>query len=309
MWFLLAVLALIGWGVEDIFIKLGTDSEDELSQYRLAALTGLVFFVAGLMVTPLTMGWVELFHTMLANPVMFLVPLLYGFMSMMSNIGYRYLEAGMIAPLENAGGAFSTIMFLCWYLYIGKLDDLWDQITKFDVVGTIMIVLGVIVLGVVEEYGTTIKRNNLGARAFAFPLIYCLIDTFDTVVCGVILSDESGVEVSPYDYFLIYALCFALDGLFSWFYVLYKEGGTKTRFANCYTHFFEAAVLEVLATFGYTIAMDIEPMYTAIIVAPYCIVTELAAYGYLKERFTRGQYLCIAVVLAGILLMGLQEAF
>lgn len=309
MWFILAVLALIGWGAEDIFIKTGTDSRDELSQYRLAALTGLVFFVAGLLVTPFSMGWVELFHTMVANPIMFLVPLLYGFMSMMSNIGYRYLEAGMIAPLENAGGAFSTILFLCWYFYIGKLDSVWEQITKFDMVGTIMIVVGIILLGIVEQEGTIFSHNKLGALAFLFPLLYCLIDTFDTVVCGVILSEDSGVEVSPYDYFLIYALCFAVEGLISWLYVRHKEGSEVSKFGNSYGQFLIAAVLEVGATFGYSIAMEIEPMYTAVIVAPYCIVTELGSYHYLKERFTKGQYLCIATVVVGILLMGFQELF
>ena len=49
------------------------------------------------------------------------------------------------------------------------------------------------------------------------------------------------------------------------------------------------------------------PLLTAVVTTGYCVLTILGARLFLKERLTGRQYLCLALVLIGILLSALSE--
>ena len=309
MWFILALMAVIGWGIEDIFVRAGTNSQDELSQYRLAVISGFFFIAIGIGVTPWAISLRKLLSLVTDNPILLMVPVLYVTTLILSYTGFRYLEAGIMAPLKNASGGFSTIMFLLWYAYIGKIDAVWEQISVIDIVGTILIVVGIVVLGYVEEYNKTNYQNTLGFLALLFPLIFCFADTLDTVICGIMLSDDVEVNIAPVDYFRLYSLCFGVEGIISWLYVSYKDKRPYNFLRNANYNYITGGFLEAAALLAYTVAMEIEPVYVAVIITPYCVFTELGAYFWLKERYTKGQYLCFATIILGIVIMGCQELF
>ncbi|MCQ2381063.1 MAG: EamA family transporter [Acidaminococcaceae bacterium] len=310
MWFILALLAVIGWGIEDVFLRAGTDSKDKLSQYRIAVVTGMWFGICDLVAMYFSESHLSVFALFQKNIVLTIVPVIYAFTLILSHVGFRYLEASIMAPLKNAGGAFSTLMFLSWYAYKGTINNVWEQITITDIIGTILIVVGIIVLGYVENYLDThsiFPNHVLGFWAFVFPLIFCCTDALDTVVCGIMLEDSSGTDIACYDYYRLYAFCFLLEGIFSWLYLWHKEKKIYNPFAKFRRSFLVAGGLEAVSMLAYIVAMDIEPMYVAVIITPYCVFTELTAYIFLKERFTKGQYLCFAAIILGILLMGCSE--
>jgi len=309
MWFVLALIAVVFWGVEDVYMRLGTDPRDKYSQYRISVWTGICFTVLALLVTPWSESGLGVIKVLINNPYFLLIPALYALTLILSHVGFRYLEAGIMAPLKNASGAFSTTMFLGWYAYLGTIDRVWEQITKWDIVGTVLIVGGIIVLGYVEQflqYNKGYLTNKLGVLAFVFPLIFCFTDTLDTVVCGIMLSDESGANIGPVDYFRLYALCFAVIGVISWLIIRYRTGVPFNPFQKQYFNICRGSFLEAAAMLSYTIAMDFEPMYVAIIVAPYCLFTEIYSY-ILGVRFKKGQYACFAAIIIGIILMACGE--
>ncbi|MCQ2362175.1 MAG: hypothetical protein MJ048_03965 [Acidaminococcaceae bacterium] len=309
MWFILALIAVIGWGVEDVFVRAGTNNQDQLNQYRMGVISGFFFLAIGVLAAPWASGWGELFNLVVANPILLMVPVLYVTTLILSYTGFRYLEAGIMAPLKNASGCFSTIMFLLWYAYIGKIEAVWEQISVIDIISTVLIVVGILALGYVEEYYKRSRQNTLGFLAFVFPLIFCFADTLDTVICGIMLSDDVEIGIGPVDYFRLYSLCFAVEGLISWIYVSYKEHKPYNFLSNVNFNYMMGGFLEAAGLLAYTIAMEIEPVYVAVIITPYCVFTELTAYFWLKERFTKGQYLCFTIIILGIILMGCQELF
>lgn len=309
MWFVLALIAVIGWGVEDVFVRAGTNNQDQLNQYRMGVISGFFFLVIGILTAPWASGWGELFNLVVANPILLMVPVLYVTTLILSYTGFRYLEAGIIAPLKNASGGFSTIMFLLWYAYIGKIDAVWEQISVIDIVSTVLIVVGIVSLGYVEESYKVSHHNTLGFLAFAFPLTFCFADTLDTVICGIMLSDDVEVGIGPVDYFRLYSVCFGIEGLISWLYVSYKEHKPYNFFRNINFYYMLAGFIEAAGLLAYTVAMEIEPVYVAVIITPYCVFTELTAYFWLKERFTRKQYYCFATIILGIIMIGCQELF
>ena len=68
-----------------------------------------------------------------------------------------------------------------------------------------------------------------------------------------------------------------------------------------------AATCETLGTLTFTVAVGISPILTAPIASSYCFVTIILARIFLKERLTKKQYLSVALVVAGIALLGLSE--
>lgn len=309
MWFILALIAVVFWGVEDVYMRLGTNPQDKYSQYKISVWTGIWFALLALVATPWSESGLGVIKVLINNPYFLLIPALYALTLILSHVGFRYLEAGIMAPLKNASGAFSTTMFLAWYGYLGTIDKVWEQITKWDIVGTVLIVGGIIVLGYVEQFLVYNKGgfgNKLGVLAFVFPLIFCFTDTLDTVVCGIMLSDESGANIGPVDYFRLYAFCFSVIGIISWLIIKYRTGVCYNPFQKQFSNIGYGSFFEATAMLSYTIAMDYEPMYVAIIVAPYCLFTEIYSY-ILGVRFAKAQYLCFAAIIIGIILMALGE--
>ena len=57
----------------------------------------------------------------------------------------------------------------------------------------------------------------------------------------------------------------------------------------------------------YTMAAAANPLLTPTVTTGYCVLTILGARLFLKEKLTGKQYLCLGLVLAGILLSAVSE--
>jgi drug/metabolite transporter (DMT)-like permease len=92
-----------------------------------------------------------------------------------------------------------------------------------------------------------------------------------------------------------------------WLYLLIAKKYTynpfkKTELVRC-----GAATGETFGTMAYIFAVGRNPIITAPITSSYCLVTIVLARIFLKERLTRKQYLSLAFVVIGIVLLGISE--
>ena len=69
-----------------------------------------------------------------------------------------------------------------------------------------------------------------------------------------------------------------------------------------------AAVFETAGQFTYVYAMSDKAIIAAPMVACYSIVSMLLSRIFLKEKLTKAQYACIAVVMIGIAVLGVYDA-
>lgn len=145
MWFILALIATISWGIQDVFIKAGTDEKDIFSEYKIAVHAGVCFGILELGASFYSESGNSVIQLLQSNIWLSVIPVLYAASSLLGWIGFRYLNAGIMAPLKNSGGAFSTVMFLGWYAYMGRINAVWEHITYLDIIGTVLITLGVMV--------------------------------------------------------------------------------------------------------------------------------------------------------------------
>ena len=127
LWFLFALICVLGWGLADLFYKKGTDEKDRYSHLRIAVWVGLVMGVVSLILLPFSESRMN-GGSLMANAVKYLPASLGYIISMV--IGYaglRYLELSIVSPVQNASGALSMIFMLVYFMIVGRITDFWEE--------------------------------------------------------------------------------------------------------------------------------------------------------------------------------------
>ena len=231
-------------------------------------------------------------------------------------LGTKHLEASVVAPLENIDGAIAAIILYIFFLFTDS-SHLTDKIGIVDVIGTVAIVVGVVLLGIQEQklskqeisLNENKKKHRLGALALIFPIVYNLVDAASMVAMGVTVSGETEVSIPDMDFFFFECVGFTVCAVFVWLYLLIAKKYVynpfqKTELSRC-----GAGVGDTLGTMAFTFAVGINPILTAPITSSYCLVTIILARILLKERLTKKQYLSLAFLVVGIALLGVSEIF
>ena len=322
-WFVFALICLLGWGFADLFYKKGTDSDDKYSHLKIAVWVGLVMGVVALILLPFAETGFSV-GSLLVNAVKYTPASLAYIISMV--IGYaglRYLEVSIVSPVQNASGAFSMIAMLVFFAITGTVNDDLGDFSILNIVGTVIIILGVVALAVVEnrlsrkeadelaKTGEEKKQNRkyqFGALALLFPILYCIFDTIGTAADGIILDEETGLGLGEIDVLILYGLTFLLAGIISWIYMLIRTKKPYNPFAK--KEILNKGVAACFEEFGqmfYVFAMARKPVLAAPMVASYCIVSVILSRIFLKEKLKASQYACVFAVIVGIVMLGIAE--
>ena len=313
-WLLLTLSCIILWGITDILLKKSLDYSDSLSQYKTFVWIGIVMAPAGVIMAICSDTLLD--SIMMVKDNLYLIPLcvFYAIALFFGLLGAKHLDASVVSPLENIDGAMAAIILYFFFLFTGH-SHITDKIGIVQVVGTVAIVAGVILLGIQEQslskqethLSENKKRHRLGALALIFPIVYNLVDAVSMVAVGITVSEETDVAIPDIDFFIFESLGFVVVAICVWFYMLiikkYKYNPfKKEELVRC-----GAATGETFGTMAFTFAVGISPILTAPITSSYCFVTIVLARIFLKERLTKKQYLSVAFVITGIALLGVSE--
>lgn len=313
-WLLLTLSCIILWGITDILLKKSLDYSDSLSQYKTFVWIGIVMAPAGVIMAICSDTLLD--SIMMVKDNLYLIPLcvFYAIALFFGLLGAKHLDASVVSPLENIDGAMAAIILYFFFLFTGH-SHITDKIGLVQVVGTVAIVAGVVLLGIQEQslskqethLSENKKRHRLGALALIFPIIYNLVDAVSMVAVGITVSEETEVAIPDIDFFIFESLGFVVVVICVWFYMLiikkYKYNPfKKEELVRC-----GAATGETFGTMAFTFAVGISPILTAPITSSYCFVTIVLARIFLKERLTQKQYLSLAFLVVGIALLGVSE--
>ncbi|MBR4726034.1 MAG: hypothetical protein K6G45_05225 [Lachnospiraceae bacterium] len=320
MWFVWALVSTLAWGIADIFYKKGTDETDGQSHLKIAVWVGMVMGITAIALLPFAESGFSVV-SLLQNAVLYAPASLAYIISMV--IGYaglRYLELSIISPIQNASGAFSMIAMIIYFLVTGGADEISEEYSILDFVGTPFIIAGVIALAIIEkklssEAGDVNAKNDqhnrkyrLGVLALLFPILYCIFDTIGTAADGIILDEEKGLGLGEIDVLVLYGLTFFAAGLIVWIYMLIKNGRPYNPFTKKdITTKGTAAVAEEFGQVFYVYAMAAKPLVAAPMIASYCIVSVILSRIFIKEKLKASQYACVISVIIGIVLLGISE--
>ena len=317
-WFFFALICLLGWGFADLFYKKGTDEEDRYSHLKIAVWVGLVMGVCAFALFPLSETLKEDFSlASFAKMSLKYSPasLCYIISMVIGYAGLRYLELSIVSPVQNASGALSAVCMFLYFLLVGKITSFTEEFGILDIIGSVLIVLGVIALAVVErrlsekenEIPKEERRYRMGALALIFPLLYCIFDTVGTAADGIILDEETGLGIGEIDVIILYGITFFIAGIVCWIYLRAKTGSFYNPFKKSERNKGIAACCEEFGQVFYVYAMAAKPILAAPMVASYCIVSVILSRLIIKEKLKASQYACIISVIIGIVLLGISE--
>ncbi|MDO4544332.1 MAG: DMT family transporter [Clostridia bacterium] len=305
MWFFYALGATLFWGVADLFYKKSA-TDERYSHLKTTMAVGLVMGLHAI-VTLIASGVDYNFLNLIYYAP---VSLLYILSMAVGYFGLRYLEVSVSSPVQNTSGALVCI--LCLIFLNQTLDGL-------STAAVICMCGGVFLLGMLDhkkrkaELIREDRKYRIGMIAFLMPIIYCILDAGGTFFDAYYLDDfastplvgvtEESIEtVANVSYELTFLL--AAIVLFVYVVLIKKEPVKLPKQKN---RLF-AALFETAGQFVYVYAMSGNAAVAAPMIASYSIVSVLLGRIFLKERLTLFQYLAIAAVMAGILLLGIAEA-
>lgn len=301
MWFWLSIAALICWSGSDLFSKIGCkEKDDKLSHLKMVTAVGIVMglhcayevFIGG---TELNM---HVIVTYLPVSALYIGSMAIGY------LGLRYIELSISSPICNSSGALVAILTL---ITAGR-----GEVNNAQIAAVILVCLGVIGLGVVEateddelRLARQQKGNHIYTKsilALAIPVIYCLLDALGTFADSIVLEtlDENSANAA-------YELTFFVVGMVCLFYttVIRRDKLVPKRELPKYI----GACFETVGQFAYIFAIGDSDhvMLAAPIISAYCVASVLWGRIFLKERLSWKHYAAIALVVIGIVIIGIYD--
>ena len=302
MWFWFAVIALLCWSGSDLFSKIGCqDEKDKYSHLKMVTAVGIVMglhaayeiFFGGVEIN------LEVILTYLPVSALYIVSMAVGY------LGLRYIELSISSPICNSSGAIVAVLTI---ITVG----IGDEVPPVALVAVALVCIGVIGLGFTEaneDEELRRARQDASNRHYAkswiaifIPIVYCLLDALGTFADSRVLEiiNEDSANVA-------YELTFLVVGLVSLFYVtvVKKQRLVAKQEAPKYT----GAIFETIGQFFYIYALaDTQHVaFAAPIISSYCVASVIWSRIFLKEKLSLKHYLSIALVVAGIVILGILD--
>ena len=301
MWFWLAIIALLCWSGSDLFSKIGCrDASDRYSHLKMVMAVGVVMGLHACF--EIFVGGVEISLGIILTYLP--VSLLYILSMALGYLGLRYIELSVSSPICNSSGALVAVLT---FIFVG-LDD-YSPLALFAVA---LVCVGAIGLGVVdstEDAELRAARQQEGNYkyakswiALALPVAYCVLDAAGTFADNRVLetlNEDSANVAYELTFLLAAAVCFVYVVLIKRDRLLPKMEAPK----------YAGAVFETAGQFAYIYAIaDTEHLaMSAPIISAYCAASVLWSRLFLKEKLSWKHYGMIALIVAGIVIMGVLD--
>ena len=325
MFYIFSILALLCWSGSDLFSKMGTREKDKNSHWKVVFAVGLImgihFFITliggaiidntvGVDAVPKMVASVFYTDFKLMDFVYYLpIAALYIFAMVLGYIGLRYIELSISSPICNSSGALAFI--LCLIFGLTSTED----ITITTIIGIAMITVGIVALGFVEQHeDEEVKKarqeraNRKYAKsilAFLLPISYLIIDALGTVGDEFLFSDwfieKTGIEMSDYAANSAFELTFFVLAVFAfiWVKLVKKDSMFKGN-----KHLYFGGLCETVGQIFYMAVMFSDFSVGMVIISAYCAISVLWSRIFLKEKMSWKHYVVIAMVIAGIVILG-----
>lgn len=307
MWLILALTALLFWSGSDLFSKMGSKPNDKYSHWKMVIAVGLVMGIHAIieMLTGTPVSFQAILYYLPASS-MYILSMIFGYVTL------RYIELSVSSPICNSSGALAAI--LC-FLVLGQTID------GLSTVGVVLVCVGVLLLGISEytenEEARRARQSKANVKysksvlAILLPILYCIIDALGSFFDTMILDKENTVLPNIFHYLpedtanVAYELTFLFMALVAAIYVFIIRKDTVVIKAEGFKGI--GAVCETIGQLAYIYALSANAVAAAPVISAYCAASVLWSRIFLKEKLSWKHYASIAVVFAGIIILGVAE--
>ncbi len=302
MWFIFSILVMILWGAADLFYKKSANPDEKYSHLKTVVAVGIIMGIHGIFTLFSNNLDYNFKNILIYLPVssMYILSMAIGY------FGLKYLELSISSPIQNSSGIITSI--LCFFILHEELDFI-------SLISIILIGIGLIFLGVIEKNKNNDENANkkykIGFIAFFIPIIYCIVDSLGTFFDAYYLEisttpligfTEDNLELVAN---ISYEFTFLITAIIALVFLLIKRANTSKETVK--TNIF-AAIFETIGQFFYVYAMSGNAIIAAPMVSAYCIVSMIFSRVFLKEKLTKKEYFSLALIIIGIIILGIMEA-
>ena len=314
--FWLAIIAMLFWSGSDIFSKIGSKQSDKLSHYKVGIAVGLLMGIHAfymVLVKGIDFGINDMIAYLPAS-FFYIVSMIVGY------IGLRYIELSISSPICNGSGAVAAL--LCMVVFGITFNPESESNAVFlngwIIAGIILVVAGIIALGFVDNtenvelrrlrQSKANRKYSKSVLAILLPVLYCVLDSIGTFVDTLIASgyEEKMGELEAGD-----VLNTAYE--FTWFFVaiifaVYVYGIKREKIDLKYDATkLGGGICETVGQIFYMRVVVGEYIPGLVIISAYCMVSMIWSSLLLKERLSWKHYIAIALVLIGIVILGVFD--
>src|SRR5690625_4204867 len=300
MWFIFSLCTALAWGAANLFYKKGSNPSDTFSHLKIVTMVGFVMGIHAVSYMFIKDIAFDPFDMIRYLPVsfMYILSMTFGY------IGLRYIELSIAAPVQNSAGAVSAILLFIFFP---------REMHYIDIIPVVISTTCAIGLAMIEKkiedqiqqlQGDVIDpKYQLSVMAITFPILYAIIDGLGTFADGIYLDE---LELISEDAALLsYEFTFFIVAIVSYIYVRFVKKEAFFIFKERDRAY--AAILETTGQFFYVFAMAGNAIIAAPLIAAHGIFSVILSRIFLKEIMSRGQYVMIAIVMVGIILLGISE--
>lgn len=301
-----------------MFSKMGTREKDKNSHWKVVFAVGLImgihFFITliGGSIIDNTVG-VDRVHKIVASllytdfkPIDFInylpVASLYILAMVFGYIGLRYIELSISSPICNSSGALAFLLCLVFGIFSA------EDITTTTIVGILMITVGIIALGFIEQReDEEVKKarqeraNRKYAKsilAFLLPISYLIIDALGTAGDEYIFANS---DITDYAANSAFELTFFILAIFAFIWIKFVKKDTVFKGNK---NLYWGGLCETIGQVFYMAVMFSDFSAGMVIISAYCAISVLWSRIFLKEKMSIKHYAVIALVIAGIVILG-----
>lgn len=301
MWLFFALATTFIWGLAELFYKKGARENEKYAHLKICVCVGVVMGIHALfslITKDISYDPINLIRYLPVS-LCYIVSMAFSF------FGMRFLEESISDPIENTSGALCSLMCV---VFLG------ETISRGSVIAIIIIVIGILGIGFLDNTGDTDRKKKIGKKmaiiAFAMPFCYAAIDALGSFLDIYFLemetspligvSEETIEEVANTSY----ELSFFIVALILIVFMLVK--GVKFELPTQRDKML-AAVCETAGQFTYVYAMSGNGAIAAPIISAVCVVSLLLSRIILKEKLKAKQYFFLFLVIIGILMLAVIE--
>ena len=276
-WFLASLIALLFWSGSDLFSKIGCCGEkDKTAHLKMVVAVGVVMGLHA--AYEIFLGGVEIslhvIWTYLPVSLLYIVSMAIGY------VGLRYIELSVSSPICNSSGALVAVLTVIFGGMAALRED--DELRARR-----------------QEHAN--RKYAKSWLAIALPVGYCLLDAAGTFADSLVLQklNEDSANVA-------YELTFLAAGICCLIYLLIRR--EKFTFKEELPKYI-GATCETVGQFFYiqAIADEAHVMYSAPIIAAYCVLSTVWGRVFLREKLSWKHYLMIGLTVIGIVFLGICD--
>lgn len=290
MWIVFAILTVLCWGTSETIFKSSVEDDDE-SLLKLFAYNGIILGICAVIFMLVMQVPFDIRYVIRYAPIalIYLTSMYFMYKAM------PLLKISILSPISNSSCALTSL--LCIFV-------LHQTLSPIQAAAVITVIMGIILLSINKEEVKNSEDKKKSYKIYIIGILlavgYWLFDGIGSFLDDYILGEAMSAE----QVIIAFSFVYFISGIIS--YIILKVKDRSYKF-NSDKKKLIGSLFETAGQYFYIYTYSLgNAAIASPFIASYSIVTLILSRIFLKEKLTWKQYLIIAFIIAGMLVLSLE---